>query len=101
MGAMNLTEILDDLRTAEETTRRFERRYGISSEQFYSLYAAGKLDDGEHSEDFSEWAGFYRLKLRREQAFHDLSCERLRKLESAASSGLVALEPQESLADAS
>lgn len=73
MPTMKLPEILDDLRAAEETIHRFERRYGIASQQFFELYSAGKLDDGEHAEDFSEWAGFYRLKLRREQALEDLS----------------------------
>ena len=67
MATMQLHEILDDLRAAEETTHRFERRYGIASEQFFELYTAGKLDDGEHAEDFSKWARFYRLKMRREQ----------------------------------
>ena len=79
MATPQLHEILDDLRAAEETTHRFERRYGIASEQFFELYTAGKLDDGEHAEDFSEWAGFYRLKLRREQALKDLSQQRRRE----------------------
>ena len=98
---MTLNEILDDLGSAEETIHRFERRYGIASEQFHELYAAGKLDDGEHSEDFSEWAGYYRLKQRRQQALNDLSRERIRQLETAAASGRVPLDPQDSLADAS
>lgn len=101
MAIMNLNEILDDLRVAEEAIHRFERRYGIASEQFYELYGAGKLDDGEHSEDFSEWAGFYKLKLRREQALNDLSRARVRQLEATASSGRIPLDPQESLVDAS
>lgn len=86
---------------AEETIHRFERRYGIASQQFFELYSAGKLDDGEHAQDFSEWAGFYRLKLRREQALKDLSQERLRQLEATAPSGRIPLDPQESLVDAS
>lgn len=97
---MKLEEILDDLRAAEETIHRFERRYGIASEQFHQLYTAGKLDDGEHSEDFSEWAGCYRLKIRREQSLNDLSRERVRQLEATASCGRIPLDPQESMVDA-
>ena len=101
MPTMKLHKILDYLRAAEETIHRFERRYGIASQQFFELYSADKLDDGEHTEDFSEWAGFYRLKLRREQALKDLSQERLRQLEATAPSGRIPLDPQESLVDAS
>ena len=61
------TEILDDLRAADETTRRFERRYWLSSSDFYELYQQGVLDDGEHAEDFALWAGFYKIKLDREK----------------------------------
>ncbi len=101
MGTMTLNEILDDLRSAEETIHRFERRYGIGSEQFYELYTAGKLDDGRHSQDFSEWAGYYRLKQRRQEALSDLSRQRLRRLQTTAGSGCLSLDPQDSLVDAS
>lgn len=101
METLDLNQILDDLRVAEEAMHRLERRYGIASEQFYALYSAGKLDDGQDDGDFSEWAGFYRLKLRREQAFRDLSGQRLRQLEASASWGVILLEPQETLVDVS
>lgn len=68
MTDITITEILDDLRAADETTRRFERRYWLSSADFYELYQQGLLDDGEHTEDFAMWAGFYRIKLDREAA---------------------------------
>lgn len=58
MSEITITEILDDLRNADETTRRFERRYWLSSADFYQLYQQGVLDDGEHMEDFAMWAGF-------------------------------------------
>lgn len=44
----------------------FERRYWLSSADFYELYQQGLLDDGEHAEDFAMWAGFYRIRLDRE-----------------------------------
>lgn len=68
MSTITLSEILDDLRTAAQALREFEQRYWLSSRQFYELYSQGRLDNGEHNEDFSEWAGFYKLKLEREAA---------------------------------
>ena len=68
MSSVTITEILDDLRAADEITRRFERRYWLSSADFYELYSQGVLDDGEHTEDFALWAGFYEIKQDREQA---------------------------------
>ena len=62
---ITITEILDDLRAADEITRRFERRYWLSSADFYELYQQGLLDDGEHNEDFAEWSAFYQIKLDR------------------------------------
>lgn len=60
-----VSEIIDDLRVANEALRRFERLYGLSSDQFYELYNQGMLDDGEHLHDFSQWAGFDQLRQRR------------------------------------
>ncbi len=62
MTMFTITEILDDLRAADETTRRFERRYWLSSADFYTLYQQGLLDDGEHSEDFALWAAYHEVK---------------------------------------
>ena len=64
MAKVTVSEIIDDLRVAEEVLRKFERLYWITSEQFYDLYNQGVLDSGEHADDFSEWAGFYKLKLK-------------------------------------
>ena len=67
MSSVTITEILDDLRAADEITRRFERRYWLSSADFYEMYSQGVLDDGEHTEDFALWAGFYEIKQDREE----------------------------------
>ena len=68
MAVIALGDILDDLRAADQSLRKFEQRYWINSAHFYDLYSQGLLDNGEHSEDFSEWAGYYKLKLKREAA---------------------------------
>jgi hypothetical protein len=95
MSDITVGEILDDLRIAEEVIRKFERRYWITSEQFYELYNQGLLDNGEHSEDFSEWAGFYKLKMRRESAFRKLSRKRLEDIKTSTPKGIIHLDPQE------
>ena len=90
-----ITEILDDLRAADETTRRFERRYWLSSADFYELYQQGLLDDGEHMEDFALWAGFYQIKLYREIALQTLSHKRLRQLRSSSQGQIISIAPSE------
>ena len=68
MAAITLDNILDDLRVADQALHKFEQRYQMSSDAFFDLYSQGRLDDGENRRDFSEWAGAYKLKLKREAA---------------------------------
>ena len=95
MQMLTLSDILDDLQTADRALRRFEQRYWISTTQFYALYSQGPLDTGDHAEDFAEWAGFYKLKQKRERALEQLSQQRLTYLRSHASAGLLDLSPAE------
>ena len=92
---VTITEILDDLRAADEITRRFERRYWLSSADFYALYQQGRLDNGEHSEEFAEWSGFYQIKLDREALLQTLSRERVRQLSAQSSGDLINIESHE------
>jgi hypothetical protein len=95
MSKITITEILDDLRAADEITRRFERRYWLSSADFYNLYSQGLLDDGEHTEDFALWAAFYEIKQDREKDLQVLSQERLRQLREQSGQALIHIAPQE------
>ena len=95
MATITITEILDDLCAADEVTRRFEGRYWLSSADFYELYTQGLLDDGEHTEDFALWAGFYEIKLDRENALEQLSRERVRTFRSQVRAGLIEISPPE------
>lgn len=95
MVSLTLNEILDDLRTAEEGLHKFERRYGISSNDFYDLYSRGLLDDGENMEDKSEWAASYKLKQKRQAALDQLSKQRLQKLNQEPETKGVRLIPAE------
>ena len=67
MTTVTISEIVDDLRAADEITRRFEKRYGLSSADFYQPFSQGILDDGEHSDDFALWAGYHEIKQDREK----------------------------------
>lgn len=95
MTAITLSDLLDDLRAADQALRRFEQRYWLSSEVFYDLYAQGLLDDGSHLEDYSEWAGHYKLKTKREAALKRLSEKRLEQLRLQAEGGTIDLSLQE------
>ncbi|PKO22166.1 MAG: hypothetical protein CVU38_10905 [Chloroflexi bacterium HGW-Chloroflexi-1] len=95
MTTVTISEILDDLRAADEITRRYERRYWLSSADFYELYRQGLLDDGERLEDFTLWAGFYEIKLDREKDLQKLSQIRMRHLREQVQLGSAQIAPLE------
>jgi hypothetical protein len=100
MAKLSISEILDDIRISEEVLQKFERRYWITSEQFFELYSQGLLDNGQYTEDFSEWAGYFKLKRRREQSFQKLGEMRIDKLRSATINDNIQLTPQEPMIEA-
>jgi hypothetical protein len=95
MVTMTLSDILDDLHAAEEGLHKFERRYWLSSTHFYDLYSQGQLDDGENQEDFAEWAGHYKLKLKREAALEQISNQRVETLRKQTGGKPIHLTPAE------
>lgn len=95
MNTLSLADILDDLRAAEEGLHKFERRYWISSDDFFKLYSQGALDDGENVTDFAEWAGHYKLKQKRESALAQISKQRLDQLRQEKNQPIVRLLPAE------
>jgi hypothetical protein len=102
MTTITLSDILDDLRAADQILRKFEQRYWVSSDVFYDLYSQGRLDDGENLEDFSEWAGFYKIKQHREELLRQFSRQRVAALSTTGEEGaLVRLTPQEPLIEVS
>lgn len=80
---LTISEIIDDLRVADEILRRYERLYWLSSDYFYELYSQGLLDNGDHLEDFSEWAGYYKLRLHRLKMFDRLSRQDVVRMQAA------------------
>jgi hypothetical protein len=95
MATITLSDILDDLRAADCALRKFEQRYWLSTEVFYELYTQGALDDGAHLEDYAEWAGHYKLKLKREAALRQFSRERVEELRRQAGAQAIELTLQE------
>jgi hypothetical protein len=92
---ITITEIIDDLRAADEMTRRFERKYWLSSADFYELYRSGLLDEGENLEDYTLWAGFYSIKQDREAALATLSRQRVAQLRMAEPANGIRIKPVE------
>jgi hypothetical protein len=95
MTVMALSDILDDLRAAEDGLHKFERRYWISSSDFYRLYSQGLLDDGENSTEFAEWAGHYKLREKRQVALERISQKRIADLQRQMGSQVFQLQPAE------
>ncbi|MBN1888149.1 MAG: hypothetical protein JW850_09170 [Thermoflexales bacterium] len=97
MAVLTLSDILDDLRATDQALRKFEQRYWISSTYFYELYSQGLLDTGEHRQDFSEWAGFYKIRQHREQMLRQFSEQRVAELRAASRDNFIRLAPEEPL----
>ncbi len=95
VNTLSLTDILDDLRAAEEGLHKFERRYWISSDDFFALYSQGALDNGETAADFAEWAGHYKLRQKREAALAQISKQRLDQLRQEKNQQNIRLLPAE------
>ncbi len=69
---MTLYELIEDLHALRARTQAFERKYGVTSQDFYELYQQGLLDDEgfEQSTEFVRWASAYEIKLEREAEQH-------------------------------
>ena len=94
MATVLLSDVLQDMRAAEQSLHLFEQRYWLSSEVFYDLYSHGQLDDGEHLDEFAEWAGHYQVKCDREAVLREFSRKRIAQLRSQQGE-TIRLFPQE------
>ena len=65
---MTLYELIEDLHALRARTQAYERKYGVTSRDFYELYQQGLLDDEsfEQSTEFVRWASAYEMQLERE-----------------------------------
>jgi hypothetical protein len=76
---MTLEEILQDIHGLDERLRELEQRYGLLSEDLYSLYRLGEL---EQSRDLIRWVGYYELRQERQRTYATALRERLLLLKS-------------------
>ncbi len=95
MTVITLSDILDDLTVAENGLRKFERRYWLSTKDFYKLYSQGLLDNGENLEDFSQWAAYYKLQKKRRNALDEISSTRVKEIRKEFSGETIQLKPAE------
>ena len=73
-----LQELIVELHTLNQELARFEHKYGILSETFFTWYQSGKEpDDPDWVQDFALWAGTYQLKLRRQEKYRRLIAKTL------------------------
>jgi hypothetical protein len=65
---MALYELIEDLHALRARTQAYERKYGVTSQDFYDLYQQGLLDDEgfEQSTEFVRWASAYEMQMERE-----------------------------------
>ncbi len=69
---MILQDVMDDIHALHEDLKVYERKYGILSETFYELYAGGaEPDNDDWVLDWSDWAGAYKLLIRRQEQYRE------------------------------
>ena len=72
---MTLQDVIDDIHALYEDLKVYERKYGILSETFYELYANGtEPDNDDWVLDWSDWAGAYKLLIRRQEQYRKTVC---------------------------
>src|SRR5262245_54191566 len=76
---MTLQDIIADIHALYEDLEVYERKYGVLSETFYELYLSGEEPDDEAWVlDWTDWAGAYKILLRRQEQYRS-TIETLRK----------------------
>lgn len=67
---MTLQDIIDDIHALNEDIEVYERKYGILTETFYESYLKGEEpEDDAWLLDWSDWAGAYKILLRRQEQY--------------------------------
>jgi len=67
---MKLQEIISDIHALRDDLEDYERKYGVLSETFYESYVNGEEpDEDSWVLDWSDWAGAYKIWLRRQEQY--------------------------------
>ena len=96
---MTLYELIEDLQALRIRTQAYERKYGVTSQDFYSLYQQGLLDDEgfEQSTEFVRWASAYEMQMDREAEFEARSHSFVSELKQATDEPAIQLKPNPEL----
>jgi hypothetical protein len=87
---MTIQEILEDIYGLDAQLRELEQQYGLLSEDLYSLYRLGEV---EQSRDLIRWVGYYELRQERQRTYSAALRERLLSLRRTSNGGPIALRP--------
>ena len=87
---MTLDEILQDIHGLDERLRALEQEYGLLSEDLYTLYRLGEL---EQSRDLIRWVGYYELRQERQQLYAAALRERLLQVRRMEAGAPISLRP--------
>ena len=87
---MTLEEILQDIHGLDTRLWELEQKYGLLSEDLYTLYRLGEL---EQSRDLIRWVGYYELRQERQRAYATALRERLLALRSVSAGTPFPLRP--------
>ncbi len=69
-SSMSLQDIIADIHALTEDIEVFERKYGVLSETFYESYVNGEEpEDDTWVLDWADWAGAYKILLRRQEQY--------------------------------
>lgn len=67
---MMLQDVVADIHALAEDLQVYERKYGVLSETFYQAYTNGEEpDDTAWVLDWADWAGAYKIWLRRQEQY--------------------------------
>ena len=99
---MTLYELIDDLHALRARTEAYERKYGLTSRDFYELYQQGLLDDDgfEQTTEFVRWASAFEMQREREAEFESRSRAFVTDLKEDIPASLINLKPNPQLAQA-
>jgi hypothetical protein len=97
---MKIYELIEDLHALQFRTQAYERKYGVTSQDFYELYRQGGLDDEgfEQSTEFARWASAYEMQMERETEFEAQSRVFVAGLQQNTPARAVRLKPNPQLA---
>jgi hypothetical protein len=99
---MTLYELIEDLHALRVRTQAYERKYGVTSQDFYTLYQQGLLDDQgfEQSTEFVRWASAYEMQMEREAEFEGRSRSFIADLKQSTGDPAIHLKPNPQLSPA-